>query len=92
MPSGYGYSASAIRVSLTSGPYESAVSMKRIPSSMARLQHVPRFARIRRVAPDAFAGDAHGAEPQARHAQVADRNVNRGGIDPVQASIFGRCV
>src|SRR4051812_18530337 len=34
--SGYGYNASAISLSLTSGPYESAVSMKLTPSSTAR--------------------------------------------------------
>jgi hypothetical protein len=34
--SGYGYRVSAIRRSLTSGPYESAVSMKLTPSSTTR--------------------------------------------------------
>ena len=35
-PSGYGCSASAIRFSLTSGPYESAVSIRLTPSSITR--------------------------------------------------------
>src|SRR5215213_469292 len=35
-PSGYGWSASAIRFSLTSGPYESAVSIRFTPSSTTR--------------------------------------------------------
>src|SRR4051794_11068181 len=36
--SGYGWSASAIRFSDTSGPYESAVSIRLTPSSYARLR------------------------------------------------------
>jgi hypothetical protein len=60
---GYGWSASASSSSLTSGPYESAVSKNVIPSRTACRSRSRRL-RIGRRAPHARARQAHRAESE----------------------------
>jgi hypothetical protein len=69
-PSGYGWSASAIRFSL----HLRAVRVGRVDQVDAQLQNAPeealRLLRIGGRAPDALPGDPHGAKPEAVDLEV----------------------
>src|SRR5215203_1525782 len=68
-PSGYGWSASAISFSLTSGPYESAVSIRSMPSSTTR--------RSRRLASFGSSGEPQMPFPVIRMAPKPSRWTSR---------------
>jgi hypothetical protein len=70
-PVGSGESALAIKVSLTSGPQEWAVSMKSTPFLYDPPQQDHRCGLVARRAPDAAAGDAHRTIAETKHRRPA---------------------